>query len=290
MKPEEIQINETSPTKERSPDYPKILLEIEEALNTGNEIEYIKERIASLTKLSQRGEMSHMFHSIHHGFIGPEMVIRRNVMVDPLTLNDDSIYTELFETIKLFKNMKEWEGKTIREIIPSAIGTTLARYFGNITAYSDTESKNREFYLNHTVSESEAVSLRELKGKNLAVCAEKAAVAENLLSFVGLESDIIASIHCRIPSEDQEVPHYFILLHAPSTYVIYDPTNPVLSLNEKREVVTFAPAMYQINDDQAKSLINGGVMKVEHTDELINKDGSKIQEKSNRTYSGPKQN
>ena len=80
------------------------------------------------------------------------------------------------------------------------------------------------------------------------------------------------------------------MLHAPKACTIYDPTNPVLVLNEKREVITCTPAIYQISDEQAKSLISGGVVIVEHVDEGVDINGNKVYTKSSRTYSGPGQN
>jgi hypothetical protein len=172
--------------------------------------------------------------------------------------------------------------------MPMSVQWTLSNYFGNSIAGSTTEMKNREFYLDHTTADSSALSLKEFKGKGFAVCAEKGAAAQNLLAFVGMESELIAASDCRIPAEAEEEAHYYILIHGPKGDMIYDPTNPRLLLNKEGILTSYSPAMYSITSDQSQRLMLGESITVEHVDETISEAGEKNVDTSSRIYTGPK--
>lgn len=275
---------------EKSPDYPSTLLGIETIL-AGNEEEkreFIKYRLEELSKNAKEGQLSHIGSGIHSGFLGPRMEVCRSMLVDPIVMDDPNLYKDLFSTIDKFKSSEQWQGKSLREIIPNAIQWALTKYFGNICAGPSTESENREFYADHVSAESGPISIGEFKGKGFAVCAEKGAAAQNLLAFVGLESDLIASAKCKIPAESAENAHYFIVLHSPSGEIIYDPANPKLLLDDKDDIVSYGPAFYRITQEQSQELLAGGKIEVLHSD-TKNEGNSKLTEETQkRIYAGPK--
>jgi hypothetical protein len=281
---------ESQQSKERSPEYLKILAELEDVLGKPEDEQrsYIDKRIASLSENAESGEMSHIGRDIHEGFLSPKMEIRRNMMVDPFVMDDPDLYKDLFETIKKFKSAEGWKEKSLREIMASAIQWTLSKYFGNVVANSNTEMQNREFYFNHTSEEISSISIKELKGKGFAVCAEKGAAAQNLLAFVGMESKLIASSKCRIPAEAGEGAHYYILVHGPKSDIIYDPTNPQLLLNKEGKLTSYGPALYPITEEQSQRLLAGESIVIEHVDDKIDENGQRVPEKQNRLYAGPR--
>lgn len=283
---------ENEPPKEQSPEYVKILAELEQVLAEPEEkqLEYIEKRVATLSEAAKSGEMSHVGRGIHKGFLGLKMEIRRNMIVDPFVMDDNDLYTDLFETIQKFKATNGWKEKTLREIIPIAIQWTLSKYFGNIDAGSNTETQNQEFYLDHTSADSPSISIKELKGKGFAVCAEKGAAAQNLLAFVGLESNLIASSGCRIPAEAKEGAHYYILVNGPKGDAIYDPANPRLIRDKDGKLISYGPAMYPVTKEQSQSLVSGESITIEHIDEKMDENGQRIPDKYSRLYAGPRQN
>jgi len=287
MKIEETPKFELQQPKERSPEYLKVLAEIEDILEKPGEEQqsYIDKRIAALAENADFGEISHIGRSVHQGFLGPKMKVRRNMIVDPFVMDDPDLYKDLFKTVKKFK--EDWEEKSLRTIMPNAIQWTLTEYFGNITSGSDTEAQNREFYLNHTSAESPSISIKEFKGKEFAVCAEKSAAAQNLLAFVGIESELIASSKCRIPAEAEESGHYYILLHSPKGDMIYDPTNPQLLLDKEERLKSYGSAIYPITEKQSQRFLAGEPITVEHVDNKIDENGQRSPEKQNRLYVRP---
>ncbi|MBI4057825.1 hypothetical protein HY405_00705 [Candidatus Microgenomates bacterium] len=291
MKFEGLPQFENQSPKERSPEYVKILAELERVIGTTEkeQREYIEKRLTALAENAGSGEMSHIGRGIHKGFLGLKMEVRRNMMVDPFVMDDPDLYADLFETIRKFKRAEGWKEKSLREIMPNAIQWTLSKYFGNIAAGSNTEMQNREFYLDHTSADSPSISIKELKGKGFAVCAEKGAAAQDLLAFVGMESELIVSSGCRIPAEAGEEAHYYILVHGPKGDIIYDPTNPRLLLDKDGKLTSYGPAMYPITEEQSQRLISGESMTIEHVDDKIDEGGQRIPDKSNRLYAGPRQ-
>lgn len=289
MKSEGALTFESQTSKERSPEYIKTLAELEHVLGMSEEKqrEYIEQRIAALAKNAESGEMS-LLRGIHKGFLGPKNEIRRNMMVDPFVMDDPDLYADLFETIREFKKAEGWKVKSLREIMPTAIQYSLSKYFGNVAAGPNTEMQNREFYLDHTSADSLSISVKELKGKGFAVCAEKAAAAQNLLAFVGLESELIASSDCRIPAEAEEGAHYYVLVHGLKGDMIYDPTNPRLIFDKDGKLTSYGPAMYPVTEEQSQRLLSGESITVEHVDEKIDKSGQRVPDKSKRLYTGPR--
>ena len=138
---------EHTTSEERGFEYLKILTEIEDILEESEETQqvYINQRITTLSKGANTGKISLFDSDIHRGFLGPEMEVYRNLMVDPFIMDDQDLYNDLFETIKKFRASEGWNGKTLREIIPHAIQWTLPKYFGNIVANSKTEIENQNF-------------------------------------------------------------------------------------------------------------------------------------------------
>jgi hypothetical protein len=250
---------------------------------------YIEKRTAALAENAESGEISNVGYNIHKGFLGPNMIIRRSMLVDPFVMDDPDLYAVFFETVEKLKEVVGWKEKSLREMIPSAIQWSLSKYFGNIAADSNTEIQNREFYLDHSTIDSLPISIKELKGKGLAICAEKAAAAQNLLAFVGLESELIVSSGCRIPAETEEGAHAYILVHGQKGDLIYDPTNPRLQFDKDGKFTSYSPAMYPITEEQSQRLLSGESVMIEHVDDKIDESGQRIPDKSSRLYAGPKQ-
>jgi len=284
----------SQPPKERSPEYAKTLVELEQILGASKEErqEYIEKRIATLTENSESGEISHMGCDSHKGFLGPKMEIRRSLRFDPFVMDDPDLYIDLFEAIQKFREADDWKEQPLGTIVPRAIQWSLSKYFGNIIAGSNTEMQNRKFYIDHLSVDSLPISIKEFKGKKFAVCVEKAAAAQNLLAFVGIESELIVATGCCIPveAEVEEEAHCYILIHGTKGDKIYDPSNPKLILDKDGELTSYKPAIYPITEEQSQYLISGKSVTIEHEDETIDENGQLIPDKSSRCYNGPRQN
>lgn len=209
--------------------------------------------------------------------------------MDGLKINDDEIYKVLIESFRQYKTEPGWANKSIREIAQQAVVRTIGVYFGNYVNTHKTVMLNKEFYNDHTSSSSDPISVSEFKGKGIAVCAEKAPTAENLLTFIGFDSELVMSTNNRLSSSDtDEDGHLYVIVSSESGHFIHDPTNSVVVSNPDGSFYSVFPASYKITDEQYESLKNGGQVEVKHNDMIWDGASYKEEPTLNRIYGGPK--
>ena len=276
-----------------SGEYERILAEIDSVLAKPDEQKpeaidvFIGGRVNELTASSQPRNIS--IAEFYQGFIHPESNIRRSFIVDPFRIDDTDIYSELIQNIGELKNMPGWDQKITRELMPTAVLYTIAKYFGNAVGTSGTENRNQQFYMDSTTSESQGISIKELKGRGIGVCAEKAGVCQNLLSFAGLDSTLVLSDKCQLAGEKENLYAYNII-HTERGYFIFDPTNPEQhTQQDTRALVNYSPVFYPITIEQYQNLKSGGTVEISHTDYVVTDSGTKQPEVSKRIYGGPNQ-
>lgn len=250
--------------------------------------DFVAERLKALTETSTRKEIS-LLSPAYKGFVHPESGIRRNFLVDPFHIDDDELYSVLLDTLGEFRESSNWQGKSLREIVPFAVVRAIGKYYGNYWAYNSTEAENQEFYMERSTATSEDISLKELKGKGFAVCAEKASAAQNLLSFLGYDVELIASSNCRLesPGQDDRGGHMFNVISSESGHYIFDPTNPSLLEDDQGKVVSFLPANYKITNEEYQGLMSGGQVEVTHNDGKWDGTQAIKGPDQTRTYGGP---
>lgn len=284
-KPPQENINKNS--------YEEILNEVEKIIDDPEQIKvFIERRLNELKKGSNKVEIGAVSKQWHEGFIHPDSRIRRSYLVDPFQMDDDSIYQDMFSVIKRFKEHPGWKDKPIKQMIAFIIQHTIADYFGNLVSYPNTDMDNRLFYMEHddpTITSE--ISISELKGKNIGVCAEKSAASENLSSFLGLESYYIISNTCIINPEDKgRTSHAFNIWKTQKGYFIYDSTNPALNLEQDtNKILDYNPAVYPITDEEFNKIKNGGTAIVKHFDRVSDSSGNVLETKTTeRVYGGYK--
>ncbi len=227
--------------------------------------QYTNQRLAELTSVVKPVNISIQENPFYKGFIHPESKIKRSFIVDPFQLDDQEIYSHLIKNIGEIKASPGWNEKTTRVIIPTAVLYTVAKYFGNFVGYQDTDAKNREFYMDKTTTESDSVSIKELEGKGIAVCAEKAALSQNLLSFMGIDSTLVFSDKCQFDGEKEGL-HAFNIVHTENGFFIFDPTNPEQHRDAEGKLANYLPNFYPISNEQYQSLQESGTVEVQHKD------------------------
>jgi hypothetical protein len=251
---------------------------------------FIDERLESLTRNSSPKEIS-LFSPAYKGFIHPESTIVRSFLVDPFCVDDKEIYVSLLDSFAEFKRLPNWQEKSLREIVSSAVIRAIGNYFGNYWDTNTSDSENKSFYMNHIASDSTKISLNEFKGKRFAVCAEKAAVAQNLLSFLGYDVELIASTKCKFSSSDQDRDgHMYNLVSNESSHLIFDPANPSMVEDKDGNAVSFIAAGNKISEEDYQKLRTGGQVEVVHYEFKRLENGDIIKGSENKvTYGGPSQ-
>lgn len=277
----------------------RVLAEIESIVNEKDDTiradrteKFVSLRVAELTA-SSKGRtltLANGVGTVESGFIHPDTIIQRQLFVDGLKIDDVEIYRVLIESFRQFKTEPGWANKSMREIAQQAITRTIGVYFGNYTGTKNSEMLNRKFYSEHTTSSSDPISVSEFKGRGMAVCAEKASTTENILTFMGYDSELFMSTNNRLnsPNVDEEDGHLFLVISNENGHFVYDPTNPVVVSNSDGSFYNAFPANYGISDEQYMSLKDGGQVDVKHTDLIWDGVGYKPQETKTRVYGGPK--
>lgn len=216
------------------------------------------------------------------GFLHEETEIKRNIIVDPFKVNDPEIYTYLLDSFANFYTA--WNRPAMRGVIGYAVIYALGNYFGNFYSSQNTERDSREFYMDRSSSDSEPIDLREFKGKQIAVCAEKASVAHNYLKFLAIDSHLIFSERCKLTTDSEEA-HAYICFSTPNGQFIFDPTNSIIVKNAEGMVNSVEPALYKITPEQFGMLVQrkGGEVTVIHKNKTW--DGQQyLFDETERTY------
>lgn len=263
-----------------------VLAQFEQALDSEDSVQaFLIERISQLESSTQPTELSVMTNKYYDQYIHPETRVVRNYMVDPFKVNDPDLYQELVSNLLQFKSTPGWAERSLRNISLPATQHTLGTYFGNAFANENTENNNRAFYTGRTSTESNAIDLADFKGQSIAVCAEKAAAAQNLLKFFGYESEMIFSAKCRLQEEATEEAHVYQILKTEKGSFIYDPANQVFIKDEEGQIISSLPAIYPINETDVEKIHAGETVTVTHNDQqLVNGEQQPIS--SERVYSG----
>lgn len=115
--------------------------------------------------------------------INSKSVVMPNVYTKGFLLNDNEMYKLPIKNIKKLEEDKRWNNTSFNTKMIIGIGMAIAEYFG---LYGDEELR-REIY----DDADRAINSEEMKGKNIAVCSERSAMAQNLASFLGIKSDMI---------------------------------------------------------------------------------------------------
>lgn len=252
--------------------------------------EFIAARVEKLTSESEPKTLSLVMGSVHSGFVHPESRIMRNFLVDAVRVDDPQIYQVLLDSFRQFRENPSWRDRSMREIAPQALARTLGEYFGNYYGTSSTEQNNRKFYWDHGSADSEDLSISEFRGKKIGVCAEKAAVAQNLLTFMGYETELVMSTNNRLNASetDDKDGHAYLIITSDRGHFIHDPTNPIMVEKEDGSIFTVMPSNYPISNEKYQGLIEGRQVQVDHTDMTWDGTSYQKQESVKRTYGGPK--
>lgn len=158
-----------------------------------------------------------------------------------LTLDDMSIYKEFMNSINNDVDAYLYgEPSTIIEI-QKFIWSYFGYNSGNILERMDIYSDNPDKML----------SIKALKGKNIAACSERSAVAQNLLTFLGFESEIIFG------KLNETESHAYIVFKMGNgkARILYDPMNPVEYSFE--DIKRYAIGVCILDNEEYMDLKNG---------------------------------
>lgn len=220
--------------------------------------------------------------TMHKGFIHPETRIQ---------YTKGSIYNYSMKTKDFYyefaKYIKNKQTRNIGNLIKN-IETFINYYFG----VNKTEEDNRDDYLftitlGMTETDEEAFKLIDeleigsLKGKRVAMCTEKASLAQNLISLFGIETYWCMG---NLNNNGKEEAHCFNIVRAKNNYMLLDYSVPCPVLIEGK-LRDWAPFQGEIPLSELEEVLNGKIKEYkDYTYLLKNNQLSKIQNYTIRTY------
>ena len=220
--------------------------------------------------------------TIHKGFIHPETKIQ---------YTKGSIYNYSMRTRDFYyefaKYIKNNRTPNIGNLIKN-IETFINYYFG----VNKTEEDNRDDYLFSitlavTETDEEAFKLIDeleigsLKGKRVAMCTEKASLAQNLISLFGIETYWCMG---NLNNNGKEEAHCFNIVKAKNNYMLLDYSVPCPVLIEGT-LKDWAPFQGEVGLEELNDVLNGQTKEYRNYTYLIkNNKLSKIYDETIRTY------
>lgn len=179
----------------------------------------------------------------YDSFIAPNVGIASNEtqFFSKLVLDDMGVYKEFLDYIKNdIDGQLYGEPSTINAIqyfIWNYFGYNAGKLFQRMDIYSDGQD-----YL----------SVKDLKGKSIAACSERSAMVQNILKFLGFDSELVFG---KLNSTES---HAYIIFKAGNgkTRILYDPMNPVIYKTGDGE--KYCPGVCLMTEDEYIQLKNGG--------------------------------
>lgn len=177
---------------------------------------FVKERFQQLENSTPILEYDEtlLLERVYQGYINSKSSIKASNLVNPFYINQLDLYYQFLINLKK-------DGQLIPNVdIVFKIQKFIFDKFG---PYCD-EKERRKIYIDYENSEEkEGISISKFYGNGAALCVERAAVVQNLLSFVGLKSYMISG---KIMTDGVTQSHaYNIFEPKEGMYLLYDVTN-----------------------------------------------------------------
>ena len=191
--------------------------------------------------------------SVYKGYISSNSPIKSSKSAEAFYLDNINIYYDFIVQYKMHINEEDLL-KMFQD---------LQNYFTDTFGLTGSQKKRNEVYCEHSIelqkniADSELLSVHKLTEKGAAMCLERSAILQNILSLLGLNSYFIYGKleKITIDNTDFELHSYNIVKITQDDYLIYDISNP-LSLEQDQQKYYF-PAINVISESDLNDLIDG---------------------------------
>lgn len=191
--------------------------------------------------------------SVYKGYISSNSPIKSSKSAEAFYLDNINIYYDFIVQYKMHIN----EDDLLKMF------QDLQNYFTDTFGLTGSQKKRNEVYCEHSIelqsklTDNELLSVHKLTEKGAAMCLERSAILQNILSLLGLNSYFIYGKleKITIDNTSSELHSYNIVKITKDDYLIYDISNP-LSLEQNGEKYYF-PAINVISENELNDLIDG---------------------------------
>lgn len=211
--------------------------------NDDERIEFINNRIKQLVEEAKPMESIGMgINGSYDSFIAPTVGIASNEkqFFSKLVLDDMGVYKEFLDYIKNDVDGKLYGEPSTINVIQYFIWNYFGYNAGNVFQRMDIYSDGQDY-----------LAVKDLRGKNIAACSERSAMVQNILKFLGFDSELVFG---KINSTES---HAYIIFKAGNgkTRILYDPMNPVVYKTDDGE--KYCPGVCLMSEEEFIQLKKG---------------------------------
>ena len=211
--------------------------------NDDERIEFINNRIKQLMEEVKSMESIGMgIKGSYDSFISPTVGIASNETPDfsKLVLDDMGVYKEFLDYIKNDVDRYLYSEPSTINVIQYFIWNYFGYNAGNVFQRMDIYSNGQNY-----------LSVKDLRGKSIAACSERSAMVQNILKFLGFDSELVFG------KLNVTESHAYIIFKAGNgkTRILYDPMNPVVYKTGDGE--KYCPGVCLMSEDEYIQLKNG---------------------------------
>ena len=193
------------------------------------------------------------------GYI-PKRVHLKKMQFDmaSFVLDDKSVYKIIIDYIKNADPNNVKRGDSVNNnYIMKMVQSTIIKYFG----LRGNEKSRNYLYDSKSDIDDDMLSISDFKNNNAAMCVERSAMAQNILSFLGYNPMMIYGYLSSKRAAMNEG-HAFNCIIREGKGMLMDFTNPI-----NKDGRYFKPAQYPINDESLQKFMKGKAqIEVQHKD------------------------
>ena len=230
---------------------------------------FVQTRLKELIKKAKPTRIDARRFGLYEGFQHPDSVIHvtQDTRIPGFKVDDQEIYKQLIDEVRVHKS------------IPQAVQIVIDQYFNIDHRSRDAKRSDRRAITYGKRKPETPLSIKEVANAHVAMCAEKSAVAQNLITFFGTHSwlvDSYASITRRDGIVDTGQHLYNIIEISPTELILYDASHPFEITNENGEIIQTLPAQFPITQKQFAELQSGKPVHLQHKEERRKNGATKI--------------
>ncbi len=245
----------------------------ENATERRNEISFFS---IGCSRINGRGESSEVI-----GYIPSKTNIKKTAVdMSSFRLDDKDAYKSLivFLTKKIDPNYIINNGKLCNDNVMRLVQAVLIDYFG---MHGNDNDRNMLYESKADIDQDDnSFSVKEFKRNNTAMCVERAALAQNLLAFLGYNPMMVYG-YISNENGDKNVGHAYNIIIRNGKAIIADFSNPIFK--DKRFYKT---ALYPINGETLEQFKKGkGAFTINHKSYKTNDKGEVEETSERRVYS-----
>lgn len=192
------------------------------------------------------------YTQLHRGPLHPSADIEARSGMPAFQLNDNAPYAMLLANIAEHLSPPQRTAAGVRQSAITQVLWTLGQYFGNFEGSPDRDTARQRMYLEGAPDHT--FSIADFRNTGVGMCVEKAALAQNLLAFLGYDTELFGT---RMVAQGQPPEgHAFNVIHTDKGRFLLDFSNPV-QVHLPNGERSYIPNVQRLSDEEYRALLSG---------------------------------